>query len=160
MKKELINTVLDLYEQLTYHIENEEHSEEKLLRKELNERKTLAKIPLSLTECHMIACIGGNDDEMVNGTFIAKNLNITKGGVSKAASKLINKKMIETVKSESNRKEIYYVLTAIGRDAYLAHEQMHEKAHQQHQQILNEYTNEELAAVKKFLKDFMFTHED
>ena len=152
-KDQKINKVLMLYEKLTYHIENDEHSEEKLLRRELSVNKKLRDVKLSLTESHVIACIG--DNEKTNGTFIAKSLNITKGGVSKAAAKLLQKGMIDDMRQPDNRKEVYYVLTELGREVYLAHAHMHEKSQDDLRDVLDKYSENELDTVSKFLSDFM-----
>lgn len=148
-----VDKVLELYESLTYQIENEEHGEEKLLSKELSSHKLLKNTKLSLTECHVVACIGDNDT--ANGTFIAKTLNITKGGVSKAAAKLIQKKMIKSLRMQDNKKEVYYELTELGKQLHYAHSIMHERAKEHQRKVLAGYTDQELSVVAKFLKDII-----
>ena len=154
-KQAKVSKVLELYEKLTYGIENDEHSEEKLLRKELKSLSLLEGINLSLTACHVIACIGDMNGEKVNGTYIAKELNITKGGVSKAVAKLVSKNMVEAIRSDSNRKEVYYELTDLGRNVYRAHAQMHEKAKDQQRAVLASYSEGELEIISRFLKDII-----
>ncbi|KAL1110065.1 hypothetical protein AAG570_014045 [Ranatra chinensis] len=143
--------IAELFEQITYSIENNEHSEEKLLTRELKKYKALKGVPLSLTECHVVACIGKYGG--ANGTMLSKELNITKGGISKAANKLMEKSIIVAEKLPNNKKEIHYKLSPLGELVYEAHEHMHKKANEQFLNMLSKYSDTELIAINGFLKD-------
>ena len=147
-----IQSILKKFDELTYRIENSYHSEEKVLSKERSQHEALKGTELSLTEYHVIASIG--DNENVNGTFLANDLGITKGGVSKTIVKLIGKAMLNAVKLPSNRKEVYYQLTELGQLVYNLHERMHTGIKDDAAKKLKKYSDEELAIIGKFLNDF------
>ncbi len=145
----IIEEIIKKFEKLTYSIENDGHSEEKLLRTELNGHNVLKNTRISLTECHIIACIGANGS--ANGTFIAKTLNITKGSVSKTAAKLTEKNLINTERLPNNKKEIHYTLTRLGQELYRLHENMHGKAKDEFALKLEKFTAGELKTIRAFL---------
>ena len=147
-----IQSILKKFDELTYRIENSCHNEEKVLSKEMSTHETLKGYELSLTEYHIIASVGNNEN--VNGTFLANDLGITKGGVSKTAVKLISKGMLKVIKLPSNRKEVYYQLTELGEAVYHLHERMHKSIKENAAAKLKKYKDDELAVIGKFLNDF------
>ncbi|MCC8060930.1 MAG: MarR family transcriptional regulator [Clostridiales bacterium] len=61
----------------------------------------------------------------INLTELAINLNLTKGAVSKSVVKLERKGLIRRYQYINNRREIYFELTELGRQAYEGHKQYH-----------------------------------
>ncbi|NFE35622.1 MarR family transcriptional regulator [Clostridium botulinum] len=106
-------------------------------------------IPLS--EFHVIECIGKNN--MSNNIFIAKELNMTKGGISKINSKLLSKDIIKADKIENDKREIYYSLTEKGIALFKLHAHLHEKEREKLMKILSNYKLEEITTILKFLED-------
>ncbi len=104
---------------------------------------------ISLTECHIIACIGANGS--ANGTFIAKTLNTTKGSISKTAAKMSEKSLINTERLPNNKKEVHYSLTDLGKELYRLHENMHGKAKDEFALKLEKFTACELETIRAFL---------
>jgi DNA-binding MarR family transcriptional regulator len=112
---------------------------------------------MSLSECHIVAQIGQH--ESVNGTFLAKNLNITKGGVSKSVTKLVNKGLVEIKKLPNNRKEVHYSLTELGVKVFAVHEKMHESAQDEIKRTLVKYDEGALTIISNFLDDITKTFD-
>lgn len=104
----------------------------------------------SLTQLHIVALINEKPSE-ANNTFLAKKLGISKPAVTKAINALTKENMITAQKKESNQKTIYYSLTNSGKKLALIHEQMHQKAKGRYEQLLNQFSNEELQLITKFL---------
>nr|WP_173812625.1 MarR family transcriptional regulator [Dendrosporobacter quercicolus]NSL47403.1 MarR family transcriptional regulator [Dendrosporobacter quercicolus DSM 1736]SDL88189.1 DNA-binding transcriptional regulator, MarR family [Dendrosporobacter quercicolus] len=111
----------------------------------------LRNVSISLMECHVIDCIERN--EMFNTTAIAKKLNITKGGISKIATRLIKKNLIEAYRLTDNQKEIYYRLKPLGRTVFELHETLHKEAEEVFKKIFSAYTQGELEFASRFLAD-------
>jgi Transcriptional regulators len=75
------------------------------------------------SEVHCIEAIGNLSNP--NTTKIAQNVYMTKGAVSKLTKKLIKKNLIESYQKDSNKKEVYFRLTADGQKIYDIHEDLH-----------------------------------
>lgn len=139
--------------------EIDKNQEKNLIESILNikEDKELNKITdndikgISLSEFHVIECIGKNN--MSNNIFIAKELNMTKGGISKINSKLLSKDIIKADKIENDKREIYYSLTDKGIALFKLHEHLHEKEREKLMKILSNYKLEEITTILKFLED-------
>lgn len=104
---------------------------------------------LLLSEFHVIDCIGKN--QLSNATFISKQLDMTKGAISKILTKLLNKDLIKSNRLEDNKKEIYYTLTSQGKEAFEIHKKLHDIEHQKFVSLLNKYNKEELNTINSFL---------
>ncbi len=81
---------------------------------------------LSLSEIHFLAAVA--EAEPINGTALTKALGLTKGGVSKMASRLLQKGMIKSEKDSANKKNQYYVLTRDGVTVCNIHKRLHDSA--------------------------------
>ena len=88
-----------------------------------------------------------------NGINIAEELNITRGGISKIATRLIEKNLITTYKDEKNQKKIFYKLTPLGEEVNTIHNQLHEENHKNLCNIVNKYSPQEQDIILKFIKD-------
>ncbi|SHH80489.1 MarR family transcriptional regulator [Clostridium intestinale] len=128
--------------------EHEKALEEMLDKYEIAE---LLNKNLTLSEVHVIDCIGKN--KFSNTTFISKELNMTKGAISKITTKLLDKDLIKSDKLESNKKEVYYILTKLGREIFFIHEKIHKAQNEKFEDMISKYSTEELVAINKFLDD-------
>lgn len=108
---------------------------------------------LMLSEFHVIDCIGKN--QLPNTTFISKELNMTKGAISKITSKLLEKDLIRGNRLENNKKEIYFTLTSQGKEAFEIHEKLHIIENEKFIRMLNKYDKEELNTISNFLDDLV-----
>lgn len=104
----------------------------------------------SLTQLHIVALINEKPSK-ANNTFLANQLGISKPAVTKAINALTEKDMITAQKKESNQKTIFYSLTNSGEKLALIHEQMHQKASERYDQLLNQFSDDELQLITKFL---------
>ena len=153
---ELFGKVISFINHLS---EIEKDQEKNLIEAILNikEDKEVKKITdndikeISLSEFHVIECIGKNN--MSNNIFIAKELNMTKGGISKINSKLLSKDIIKADKIENDKREIYYSLTEKGVVLFKLHEYLHKKEQEKLMKILSNYKQEEITTILKFLDD-------
>lgn len=104
----------------------------------------------SLTQLHVVALINENPNE-VNNTFLANQLNISKPAVTKAINVLTKEEMITNQMKAGNQKAIYYSLTNAGEKLALIHEQMHQMAKERYDQLLSQFSDEELQLITTFL---------
>jgi DNA-binding MarR family transcriptional regulator len=144
--------VIRQFRELSHHIENNHHPEEHLLAKGMQKDERFKNIQLTLTEFHIISCIG--DNGRANQTQISKTLNLTNAGVYKNTLKLTEKQVIEALKLPTNKKEVYYRLTGLGEEIYKLHSEVHRVAEQDFFERLSNWTNRDLAAVSRFLLEF------
>lgn len=138
-EKNLIESILKIKE------------DEEEIKKELSKISEDDIRDISLSEFHVIECIGKNN--MTNNIFIAKELDMTKGGISKINSKLLSKEIIKADKIENNKREIYYSLTEKGMLLFKLHKYFHKKEREKLMEILNKYKEEEMTTICKFLDD-------
>ncbi len=106
---------------------------------------------MSLSELHVIQCIGKKG--LMNVTAITEEMGMTKGAISKICTKLFNKQFVEKMKMLDNQKEIFFRLTDNGNGIYMAHEKLHQQAEEKWLLLLNQYTEEELSLIQRFVKD-------
>ncbi|MGI2734039.1 MarR family transcriptional regulator [Bacillus cytotoxicus] len=106
---------------------------------------------MSLSELHVIECIGNKG--LINVTAITEEMGMTKGAISKICTKLFNKKYVEKMKMLDNQKEIFFCLTESGNEIYRAHEKLHQQVEEKWLFLLNQYTEEELLFIQRFVRD-------
>lgn len=146
-----INKLIATFEHINNLVDSHEGEIKNLLIK--NDYKDLYNMGLMLSEIHVIDCIGKN--QLPNATFISKELNMTKGAISKITSKLLKKELIKGNHLENNKKEIYYTLTAQGKEVFKIHEILHKIEHEKFVKILSQYDKEGLNIINNFLEDLM-----
>ncbi len=106
---------------------------------------------IHLAEVHCIDWIGMVDD--ANVTKIARQMGLTRGAISKISKKLLAKGLIERYQRPENNKEIYFRLTAEGRNVYNEHKKLHNQAKKEKLSLLAAYSDEEQAVILRFLGD-------
>lgn len=97
-----------------------------------------------------------------NMTELAEHLGITKGAVSQMASTLEKKKIITRQRLEEDSRNVSFELTNEGWKIYNGHEQMHKDLYAGIHEILESYSEEDVAKVRqilKFLADSMECYE-
>ena len=113
---------------------------------------------LNLAEVHCIDQIGITDH--ANVTKIADAMRLTRGAVSKITKKLLCKGLIESYQRPGNNKEIYFRLTAGGRQMFEEHKICHSKARQDKLAVLAGYNDKEQAVILRFLQDVFRLNDD
>jgi DNA-binding MarR family transcriptional regulator len=108
---------------------------------------------IKLSEYHVIDCIGRS--RMPNATLISKELNMTRGAISKITAKLISKGLIKADHLQNNKKEVYYTLTFQGKDAFEVHEKIHELDNKKLKAMFEKYNPDELGTIARFLDDIL-----
>lgn len=103
--------------------------------------------PLNTAAIHLIDVVGKHPE--YNATQIAETLGNTKGAVSQMTAKLEAKKLIVRKQSDVNDKEITFILTESGQKVYDGHERLHAKLYQRLSEILDEFSPEDVAKIKK-----------
>ncbi|RIN38777.1 MarR family winged helix-turn-helix transcriptional regulator [Staphylococcus succinus] len=124
-------------------VERENSNKKRIYRKSEN------KIDLSLTQFHIIEII--DKKEKVNNKLLVQDLKISAPAISKSMRKLLDLNLVEETYLEENRKEKYYKLTSKGSVFANVHEELHKRTTNKYNEILNDFEEEELEVVIKFL---------
>lgn len=146
-----INKFISAFEHISNSLNSHDDEIKDLLIK--YKHKELYDMGLMFSEIHVIDCIGKN--QLINATFIAKELNMTKGAISKITNKLLKKELIKGNHLENNKKEIYYTLTAQGKEVFEIHEMLHKAEREKFIKILSKYDKEGLNIINSFLDDLI-----
>lgn len=104
------------------------------------------------SETHCIDCIGKL--ERPNVTKVAEHMGMTRGAISKMTKKLLSRGLIEKYTLETNRKEIYFRLTAQGEVLFKEHARRHRLWEKRDMNFLSRYSTEEVRTVGQFLREF------
>jgi DNA-binding MarR family transcriptional regulator len=114
--------------------------------------------PLCHSEVHLLEavkfCKGANAGE------IARYLGITNGAVSQVAKKLICKALIETYRSEGNRKEVFFRLTPLGNKACAGHQRHHKKINASLNEYIEQLDKKDYKAIIGFFDMMIERHAD
>lgn len=141
-----------IYEQLLHF----SHLHEQRMELELKEIKKMAQlqqlkdVPGNLSTIHVLDCIG--DHEPVNHSAIAEKLKLSKASITKISKKLLELDLIHRTQLNDNRKEVYFRLTAEGRQLFEMHRAMHEAEEQRFMRFLDHYSDHELHTILKFFQ--------
>lgn len=115
-----------------------------------NKKNILFGVSWTLTQFHIVAFL--KENELMNNTILARELNISKPAVTKATKKLLEHKIIKEQQNEGNKKEIFYVLTEKGEVMAAIHEKLHRNAEKQYLSLLESFNKEQLETIILFLK--------
>lgn len=112
-------------------------------------QKILPKI--SIVGLHMLSALLGKP---LTGIELANRLQVTRGGITRAAKGLLNLDLIVSFKQADDRKKVFYRLTAEGEELAVCHQQMHEIMNQRFVRAIGErYSEQELKLCSRFLAD-------
>lgn len=107
---------------------------------------------LSIVSLHILSALQKHDSQ--TGIELANDLKVTRGGVTRAAKKLINSQLITANKHPDNQKKIFYNLTTNGHKVAAVHDQMHEALQDTVvNSLTKKYTTKDLSVVADFLED-------
>ncbi|CAM3994589.1 MarR family winged helix-turn-helix transcriptional regulator [Saccharibacillus endophyticus] len=101
------------------------------------------------SEVHAIEYIGKHSDP--NVTRLAEAFYMTRGAISKITKKLLDKGLIESYQSPDNKKEIYFKLTAQGREVFEIHENLHRSFRERDDAVFEKITDEQFESMSRFL---------
>lgn len=109
------------------------------------------KLQLTLTEIHILSCIG--DHEPINVTSIAEKMKTTKPTVSRSCAKFLEAGFLRRTRLSDNKKEVYFRLTPAGKELHSLHHEYHELIKQRLLAFLDRYTDEELLFAERLFRD-------
>lgn len=104
------------------------------------------------SEIHTIAAIG--DLAEPNVTQIAKNMNVTRGTISKITKKLLEQNLIESYQRDDNKQKIFFRLTSSGQFLYDEHEKRHNLWLKRDHAFIKQFDSETVGQVENFMKAF------
>lgn len=105
---------------------------------------------LSILSIQVLNEIARNTNQ--NATDIAVELNVTRGGISRIAKRLIQDDLIKEVRKKDNQKEINYQLTDKGDAIYQVHLKLLKGIEKQHLAIIRSFNKEEQTVILDYLE--------
>ncbi|SPT94114.1 transcriptional regulator [Bacillus tequilensis] len=112
-----------------------------------------SKSQLSMTEIHVLSCVG--DNEPINVTSIAEKMNTTKATVSRISTKLLSAGFLHRTQLSDNKKEVYFRLTPAGKKLHGLHKYYHQKVEQRFLSFFDQYTEEEILFAERLFRDLV-----
>ena len=126
--------------------------EQKWIQKHVADEK-LADIvlDLSIVAFHILSALETGEK---TGIELASLLQVTRGGITRAAKKLVHYQLVDASKHVNDQKKIYYSLTEQGQKLAQVHDQMHRSIKKKLVKSLTaKYSSAELETVAAFLQD-------
>lgn len=121
----------------------QEHLTDKKLKQEV--------LNLSIVAFHILSTLEFGEQ---TGIEIAEKINVTRGGVTRAAKKLLQYDLIVATKHSDDKKKIYYSLTDDGKKLAKVHDQMHKTIKRELvDKLTAKYSIDDLKIVANFLDD-------
>ncbi|MEK4508252.1 MarR family transcriptional regulator [Paenibacillus sp. FSL K6-2524] len=105
---------------------------------------------LSVSSLHVLDVI--NTHEGIKGADIARDMEITKGAVSKITRKLVDHGLIRKTQLPDNLKEIYFSVTPLGAELAKLHRLFHQEKDQKAMELLTSFDTASLKIVADFLE--------
>lgn len=105
---------------------------------------------LSYAESHVLQCVAEEPD--LYGIAIARKLGMTRGGVSKAAARLVEKGLLTPRKGEKGNKIVLYSLTPLGEKVSAVHKYYHEAAMEHYMECIQSFSQDEQKTILAFLE--------
>lgn len=122
-------------------------------RRDLNKLKRLNCLPeYHYTEIMCISLIPAMED--ANVTKLSEASYMTKGGVSKTIKKLLRYGAIESYQKPENKKEVYFNLTAKGKEIYGKYNELSAAMNEIDQAVFSLLGEEEKDTIIKFLDTY------
>jgi DNA-binding MarR family transcriptional regulator len=106
-------------------------------------------VPLYHAEVHLLDTISQHGDE--NGKELAARIGVTKGAVAQIVKKLTEKRLIESYQIPENKKEIYFRLSELGKQAVRGHKKYHEQLNASLFAYIEELGESDVAVIMEFL---------
>jgi len=105
---------------------------------------------INLTEVHCLHWIGTLDHP--NVTRIARQMQMTRGAITKITRKLMGRAFVESFRKPGNEKELYFRLSGGGVALFEEHRRQHEQARREKLELLQAFSPGEQTAILGFLE--------
>lgn len=124
--------------------------EQKWLRDHVSDPQLSAMLPdISIVGLHLLSALQAAP---LTGIDLAHQLGVTRGGITRAAKKLVTEKLVTTFKRPDDRKKLFYQLTPTGAALAQQHDLMHQARNQQLiDQLHNQFSPADLDVINRFL---------
>ena len=145
--------LLSLIEQLRS--QGDSSSQEKnWIQAHLTDPQLTQLIPsLSIVALHILSSLEIEDQ---TGIDLANHLHVTRGGVTRAAKKLIANNLVQSFKHADDQKRIYYSLTNQGKEVAKVHDQMHHELKRKFEKFIKDnYSLADLNLIGNFLENII-----
>ncbi|WP_206917979.1 MarR family transcriptional regulator [Alicyclobacillus suci] len=154
----LPDEVARMWEVVVHHLEQEKDRNVARLMEAFSEKQFGLTDGYQLSEIHVIDLIGNMENP--NVTAIAERMHMTRGAISKIASKLKQRGDIESFQLPDNQKNLYFRLTRRGQRIRRLHADIHAQAEKRVVNFFSRYAPEELQVIQTFLSDVSKHIED
>lgn len=104
---------------------------------------------LTRKEIHTIQFIG--ECPGIGVVELAEKQGVTKGATSQMVKKLVEKGLVIKKQSLSSESEICLELTDLGQKAFKGHEDFHNNAGKQWEQILDKMSKDDIQVIQRFI---------
>jgi len=144
--------LLELFRQIRTASDNSQLNAEKTwIVKQLDDAELAALVPkISIVGLHMLSALTSNNK---TGIELANELDVTRGGITRAARTLVDLALVEKVQQTTDKKKIYYQLTPLGKKIAQVHTQMHRELEKKFFDLVaTNYSSADLDLVINFLQ--------
>lgn len=127
-------------------------NEQKWIIHHLDDERLQRLVPqLSISGLHILTALLAGES---TGVELAQKLQVTRGGVTRAAKKMVDCDLMTRLKHPDDQKKIYYSLTKDGHTIALVHQQMHQELNRRFTaEISQRYTPDQLQLFSRMLAD-------
>lgn len=129
------------------------------LLKQLTDDQLKARVAtISITGLHIMSAL---QTQAKTGIELADDLQVTRGGITRAAKKLLEQQLATAVKKRGNQKKIYYQLTPAGKEVAKLHDQLHQALRAKViSELQAQFSPADLQIVAEFLHKFNVAEQD
>lgn len=111
--------------------------------------KSITNNNLSISEYHLLECVGKNRSAGRTISEIAQDLSISSASVTVAINKLVRKEYVEKKKGTDDGRSVYVCLTKTGRRMNAGHRMFHENMVRE---VSKEFDSEELEMLLRCIE--------
>lgn len=106
---------------------------------------------VSIVALHILSAL---EIKSKTGVELATELQVTRGGITRAAKKLLQFELIIVQKAPNDKKKIYYALTSNGKVVAKLHDEIHQEIITEiEEKFSDKYSENELKTIIRFLHD-------
>jgi DNA-binding MarR family transcriptional regulator len=104
---------------------------------------------LSIVALHTLSALEKGEQ---TGIELASELGVTRGGITRAAKKLVQLDLVDPARHPDDQKKLFYRLTPAGRKIARQHDKLHEELTEKFEkELTGQYSEQELNLINDFL---------